>query len=534
MNESGQLFFGGDIYTVDGERPEAEAVAVREGRIAAVGSRAECESALGGGFEPVDLRGRALLPGFIDTHIHPLVMVYYDMNLDLRGTASLDELKERIRAAAAGTGADGWVVGLQFEEQELSEARLPTRRELDEACADLPVLIIKHDGHMAIGNTRAIQAAGVDASTPDPENGTIDREPGGYPSGPFREEASAILKSMIPIPDPQAFIDGARSAFGRLAACGITSVGAVMQTDEEGPAGADGAFELPIMQMLLEHIPLGLYGILQARDIEKVNAALATGLNDEPAGRRIGAVKIFSDGTFGSCTAFMEEPFSDHPDTRGYLTITADELYRRMVMAHTAGFQLAVHAIGDAANRVCVDLYDRLLSEHPRDDHRHRLEHASQLSESLIEDIARLGLVVSTQPMYIHSEREWLGRRLGPARTRWTYPFRSLLVAGVRVAGASDAPIESTDVMHAIECCVGREGFEPEQGITATQAVRMYTIDAAYAQFEEGIKGSITPGKRADLVILSDNPTRVAPDHLRCVKVERTIAGGKVVYERED
>ncbi len=533
MRDRGQLYFGGDINTVDEAAPAAQAVAVLGGRIAAAGSLAECESALGGDHEAVDLRGRALLPGFIDTHIHPLVMVYYDMNLDLRGTASIGELKERISAAAAGTGEGGWVVGLQFEEQELAEGRLPTRRELDEACGDLPVVIIKHDGHMAIANTHAIEAAGIDASTPDPENGTIDREPDGYPAGPFREEASSLLKSLIPIPEAQSFIDGARSSFGKLAACGITSLGAVMQTDEEGPAGADGAFEIPIMQMVLEHIPQGLYCILQARDIEKFNAAYETGLNDEAAGRRIGGVKMFSDGTFGSCTAFMEEPFSDHPETRGYMTLAVDELYRRMVMAHTAGLQIAVHAIGDAANRACVDLYARLLTEHPRSDHRHRIEHASQLSAALVEDIARLGIVVSTQPMYIHSEREWLHRRLGPERARWTYPFRSLMEAGVRVAGASDAPIESTDVMRAIDCCVTREGFEPQQAITAAQAVRMFTIDAAYAQFEDGVKGSITPGKRADLVVLSDNPVRVAPGHLRCVKVERTIVGGRTVYERE-
>ena len=198
MSEAWQVYFGGDICTVDDARPSAEAVAVRGGTIAAAGSRAECESAPGGPFEAFDLRGRALLPGFIDTHIHPLVMVYYDMNMDLRGTASLGELKERISAEAALTGAGGWVVGLQFEEQELAEARLPTRLELDEACADLPVVIIKHDGHMAIGNTRAIGAAGGGGggggaagpprpATPPPPPGTRrshPRGPAGRGAGP--------------------------------------------------------------------------------------------------------------------------------------------------------------------------------------------------------------------------------------------------------------------------------------------------------------------------------------------------------------
>ncbi len=531
MQRTGQLFFGGDIHTVEDAAPAAGAVAVRGGMIAAVGSRDECESALGGEFEAFDLAGRTMLPGFIDTHIHPLVLVYYDMNLDLRGTASIAELQERVRSAASGAKDDAWVVGLQFEEQDLAEARLPTRVELDSACGDLPVVLIKHDGHTAIGNTRAIEAAGVDASTRDPEGGTIDREPGGYPAGAFREEASSLLKSMIPIPDPGEFMAGAASTFGRLAAHGVTSVGAVMQTEAEGPAGADGAFEVPLIGMLLPQIPQSTYAILQASDIEKVKAAFDTGLADEAAGRRVGGVKMFSDGTFGSCTAFMEEPYSDHPETRGYMTLGGEELYRRMVMAHTEGLQVAVHAIGDAANRACVDLFDRLLTEHPRSDHRHRLEHASQLSPTLVEDIARLGLVVSTQPMYIHSERGWLDARLGEERTAWTYPLRSLVGAGVRVAGASDAPVESTDVVHALDCCVTREGFQPGQAISGEQAVRMFTIDAAYAQFEESIKGSIAPGKRADLVVLSDNPARVEPGRLRRITVERTIIGGITVYD---
>jgi predicted amidohydrolase YtcJ len=230
----------------------------------------------------------------------------------------------------------------------------------------------------------------------------------------------------------------------------------------------------------------------------------------------------------------MEEPYTDQPDTRGFLTTSSEEIYRRMVLAHRAGLQVAVHAIGDAANRTCVELFDRLLREYPGKDRRHRLEHASQLSRELISEIARLGLVVSTQPSYIDSEKHWLHQRLGRDRTRWTYPFRSLLEAGVKVAGASDGPIESVDVLHAIHCCVTREGFEPQQCITAAQAIRMYTLDAAYAQFEDGVKGSISPGKRADLVVLSTNPVSVAPQDIRDIEVEMTVSGGKTIYGSVD
>jgi predicted amidohydrolase YtcJ len=526
------LFFNGDIHTVDDAYPAPDAVAVRDGLIAAAGSRVHCESALDGGFEAVDLEGKALLPGFIDTHLHPLMLVYYAMNADLHGVGSVPDLTARLRGAAESSAPGSWVVGLAFDEQDMDEPSLPTRHDLDRAVADRPVMVVKHDGHTVIVNTAAIEAAGVTADTPDPDGGLIDREPNGYPAGTFRETASEIIKGRVPLPDPQSFVDGAVGSFGKLTSRGITSAGAVMQTGAEGPGGADAALEVGLVAMLLEYIPVNLYGILLAAELEQVVSAQQTPLHNARvgAGHRIGAVKIYADGTYGSCTAYMEETYADQPDKRGFMTTSPEEIYRRMVWAHEAGLQVAVHAIGDAGIRLTVELYDRLLRENPRRDHRHRIEHASQLDARLVSDMLRLGLVVSTQPMFIHSEKGWLAKRLGPERTPWTYPFRSLVEAGVKVAGASDGPVESVDVLHAIECCVTREGFETSQCITAEQALRMYTIDAAYAQFEDAVKGSITPGKRADLVVLGENPVRVSPGEIRHIPVERTLVGGETVF----
>ncbi len=532
MSERTQLYFGGDIYTVDEAYPVAEAVAVKDGRIVSVGSESECRLALGKNYESFDLQGRTLLPGFIDTHLHPVVMIYFDMNIDLRGITSINELQQKMRDSAPSVPSDAWVVGLQFDEQDLREPRLPTRHDLDVACPDRPAIIIKHDGHMVIANSKAIEASGVSAGTADPEGGLIDREPDGNPVGPFRESASQIILSAMPLPEIESLVAGAKETFGKLASHGITSVGAVLQTDEEGPAGSSGAFDIMAMSMLLEHVPVSLYGILISRDMERVEAARQTALHQkEVGGHRIGAIKIYSDGTFGSCTAYMSQPYTDQPDKQGFLVHDKEELYRRMVPAHKAGLQIAIHAIGDSANRACVDLYDRLLAEYPRSNHRHRLEHASVLDAGTIADIARLGLVVSTQPMFIHSEKHWLHKRLGPNRTKWTYPFRALLDAGIKVAGASDAPVESIDVLHAIQCCVTREGFETQQRISAHEAIRMFTLDAAYAQFEESVKGSISVGKRADLVVLSENPATVPSDEICNIRVERTISEGRVVYQ---
>jgi predicted amidohydrolase YtcJ len=532
MSEPGQLYFGGEIYTVDPALPRAEAVAVQAGKIIAVGAKAECQKALGKNFEPVDLHGRALLPGFIDTHLHPVVMIFYDINADLSKVTTIAELQNRLRRAEARLSPTAWLIGLNFDEQILTDPHWPTRHELDAACPDRPVLIVKHDAHMVIANTQAIAALKLTAATPDPPAGVIDREPDGFPLGPLRESAAQMALGAMPMPEIQPMIQGARSTFQKLVAHGITSVGIILQTGTEGPAGQAGAFDVLAMNLFADQLPVNLYTLLIADHVAPVEAARRTKLHQAELGKnRVAGIKIFSDGSLGACTAYMHEPFTDRPDQQGMLVNEPEEIYRRMVAAHSARLQIGIHAIGDKANRLCADLYARLFREYPRADHRHRIEHASVLDAGTIRDLARLNLVVATQPLFIHSEKHWLHKRLGAERAKWTYPFRAFLDAGIKLAGASDAPIESVDVLHAIQCCMTREGFEPQQGITAAEAVRMFTADAAYAQAEETVKGSITPGKRADLVVLSANPVSAPPDKIREIRVEKTVIGGRVLFE---
>jgi predicted amidohydrolase YtcJ len=528
-----QLFFGGEIHTVDPRKPTASAVAVIDGRIAVVGTEAECRAALPRRYEAIDLRGSVLLPGFIDTHFHPVPLIFFDMNADLSHVRSLEEMGAALRAAAAKTPARNWVVGLRFDEQDLPSGKMPTRAEIDALCPERPVVVFKHDGHTVLASSLAVQAAGISAKTPNPPGGIIDREPDGSPAGVFRESAAQLMLSSMPAPRIRTLIHQAADSFEKLLSQGITSAGAVLQTGNEGPSGSAGLYEVFLAARLAPRIPINLYSILiadSARVIENARKGPLTE-EDEIGGHRVGAIKIYADGTFGSCTAHMHEPYADEPDKRGFLTIDEDELYRRMEVAHRAGFQVCIHAIGDATTRKCLDLFEVLLEKHPRPDHRHRLEHASQLEEGTIRDLARLGIAVSTQPMFIHSEKAWLEKRLGPVRTKLTYPFRSLIEAGVRVGGASDAPIESTSVLEAMQVCVTREGFETSQCITAEQALRMYTIDAAFIQHEDHVKGSITPGKRADFVVLSENPVRVSPDRISDIQVEQTIIGGETVFD---
>ena len=528
MKNHGQLYFNGIVRTMDPAAPLTEAVAVRDGIIIAVGAKSACAEALGKGYEPVDLRGRTMLPGFIDTHLHPVLLIFFSLNCDLGSARSIGDLQQDLREALLRKSGDSWLVGLNFDEQNMREKRVPDRHDLDEISPDRPVVVIKHDGHSVFANTRAIEAAGVTATTPDPEAGVIERDCDGYPAGPFREIAVQLILKAMPMPELKVLIDGASETFNRLASLGLTSLGVVLQTGDEGPAGSAGAFDIPAMQLFLEHCPLSLYSLMITSDVNGLeglrNGVLNSGYN------RLGGVKLFADGTFGSSTAFMHEPFTDSPDKLGMLMHPPEELYWRMAAAHNAGWQVCVHAIGDAANKLCADLYGRLFKEYPRAGCRHRIEHASIMDGKTMRELSRLGIMVSTQPMFIHSEKDWLRRRLGEERCKIVYPFRAFLDAGIKVAGASDAPIESQDVLHAIQCCVTREGFEPHQCISVEEAVRIYTLDAAYVQFEENNKGSITPGKRADLVVLSDDPFTVKTTRIKDVRVERTIIGGKPLF----
>lgn len=535
MSQNKKLFFGGDIYTFDSDSGQAGAVAVQDGIIAAVGAPDECRAALGGGFEEIDLGGRALLPGFIDTHTHPVMLVYFDMNLNLRGTGSIGELQEKLRAEAAGKESAGeWVVGLQFDEQYLAEQRMPSRAELDAACPGNPLVIMKSDGHTALANTEAMRRAGIDTNTKDPAGGSIDREPGGMPAGVFRESAAKLALEALPVPEMDAFMRGSAAAFGRLAAHGITSIGGILQTGGEGPAGESGNFDMPLMQMMLEHIPQNVYSLLIARDEAPLLDALKTPLHsNRPGGHTVGGIKIFADGTLGSCTAFMEEPFADYPDKKGFMVLEPEEIYSRMEAAHKSGFQIAIHSIGDASTRVCLELYDRLLREYPRAGHRHRIEHASVVNPQLLAEMKRLGILISSQPAFIDSEKGWTEKRVGSGRLEWTYAYRQTLDAGVRLAGSSDAPLESTNVMKAVQCCVTRCGIGAQAKLSVGEALKMFTIEAAYAQFEEDVKGSITPGRRADLVILGRSPFETAPEALHEIEVSATYCGGEMIYESQ-
>lgn len=523
------LFQGGTVYTVDPIHPWAEAVAVRDGVVRAVGSASACRAVLGRSPKTVDLKGGTLLPGFCDCHMHPISTIFYVMNIDLKGMRDMDDLIRRLSEAARDIPPERWVIGLNFDEQDMETPCLPTRHDLDHVSATRPVILVKHDGHSIIANSPAMAAAGVTTETRAPEGGLIERDEKGAPLGIFRENAKPLILNHMPLPTLEELVAGASQASKILLGHGITSLGVILESGQED-SGSIGVYDVPLIELLRPHIPQALYALVMSKDIAAVLQLKATCLGDASGRTRVGGVKIIADGTFGSLTAAMDEPFSDAEGNQGFMLYSEDELYDLMSKTHRAGLQLGIHAIGDKANRICIELYERLLKANPRPDHRHRIEHASILNTDLLMRAKALGLVLCMQPMFIHSDMPYLAKRIGQARMAHTYPLRTILDMGITVAGSSDAPVETLSVMQAIECALTREGYVPEQAISVAEAIAMYTMQAAYAQFEENTRGSISVGKQADFVLLEESPFTVPPEELHAIPIRATMIGGETRF----
>ena len=342
---------------------------------------------------------------------------------------------------------------------------------------------------------------------------------------------------MLPAPT----LDGLTAALDRcttrLASFGVTGITAFVQSATEGPAGAAGELEAFAWSALVDRVPFDVQTIVITPDVGHAIDWRGTALHDPGRRRRLDGIKLFLDGTLGGHSACMHQPFADRPATAGMLTLDPDEAYRRMVAAQDAGLCAALHAIGDRANRTAMDLFDRLDRDHgspaPGVTARHRVEHASVLDHATVAGFARLGVAAVVQPISLQSERHWLDARVGPARRSRTYPFRTLLDAGVTVAGSSDAPIESAHVLAAIQAAVTRHDFEPGQSLSVTEALAMYTSGAAAVRGLTGEVGEIAVGRRADLVVLGADPHTVAPQAIGQIEVLATIAGGTEIHRDE-
>ena len=523
------LFRRGRLFTPTPAPAGHDSLAVIDGRIAAIGTEDHCRAALPTDALEVDLAGRSLVPGFIDAHVHPMVMSVFELHLGFERARSVTDVLDAVAdAARSGTGTDAGpdgapIMGFQLDDALLAERRLPTAAELDAAAAGRPVVIVRRDGHHAVASTAAITASGLDDPANVVDGGYVERGSDGRPTGLVGENSVAALLALMPEITMDTLEAGRARWTERLLRQGVTAISAICQTSAEGPSGPAGEMEAVGWSDLAQRVPFDVQTILIAADLGVVDDYRAIpSLHDPASGRRIDAVKLFLDGTLGGASACMHSPFADRSHTSGMRTLGDDDAYARMEAAHLAGLQVCVHAIGDKANLDAALLFERLLTEHPG-PHRHRVEHASVLDEGTIDLFAQHQITCVVQPINLHSEVHWLADRLGPERLQRTYPYRSMLDAGVPVAGSSDAPIEDTSVLDAMDASVHRGGLADQEAITAVEALAMYTSGGSAARSTEDLLGKLAPGLRADLAVLDGDVANTRPADL---SVAATYIGG--------
>ncbi|MFX1424987.1 MAG: amidohydrolase [Promethearchaeota archaeon] len=521
-----KIFHGGSIITINSSQSIVEAIGIAGEKIISIGKLEEVKNLMGDNYRMIDLQGKTLLPGFIDSHMHPISFIFLLLNLDLSIVKSLKELQQLLRAASEKRNKGELLLGLKLKEEEFDIPRLPTRWDLDEACPNNPVFIVRYDGHIGIANSKALELSEIDSNTLSPEGGEIRKNNKGELTGVLSENAMEMLFSKIEkylIPESTVLREFADKAFRIFAENGITSIHGQLNEDR-----------IQVYKTVQDNILQNWYAFVSIDNPEKLVRIKTPPLDGGKIDSKfkIGTLKLFLDGTFGAKTACMWEPFNDAPNSCGFCVVDEEEMYEKMKVAHNNGFQIAIHVIGDKGNRICVNLYKRLLTEFPRKDHRHRIEHASMLTEDVLRDMKKLGIIASCQPPFINSEYTWLEKRIGKERCKYTYPMKSIIDAGIVLISGSDCPVEEPNVIMGLHALVDRNGFVPEQCISIEEALKTYTINAAYAAFEEEIKGSIEVGKLADFVVLDKNPLDTPKEEIKNLQVIETIIRGETVYKK--
>ncbi|MGQ9717628.1 MAG: amidohydrolase [Anaerolineae bacterium] len=525
------LLINGNIYTMDPHRPRASALAVGGGHIRAVGGD-ELRALAGVGTEVVDLEGCTVIPGLTDSHIHLTWFALGLQQVDLTGTSSREEMLTRVAARAAVTPAGEWILGRGWHQEEWPDRRFPTAADLDAVAPDHPVLLVAKSGHALVANSRALERAGITADTPDPPGGRIVRDEAGRPTGLFLEEAMRWVQQAVPAPDAAALARILPPALEQLARLGLTAVhdmGDLTALEASQRLWEDG---VPLPLRVVFYLPLE--GLDQAR-------ALRQRFGPGDGFLHIGGVKLFADGALGPRTAAMLEPYIGEPENVGILSLEPERLREVVRQVAEGGMALAVHAIGDRANRLVLDALEALPPEN-RARLRHRIEHVQLLHPDDVGRLAALGVVASMQPIHAVQDAPMADRYWGPARCATAYAWRSLLDAGTVLAFGSDCPVESPDPFLGIHAAVtrsrqdgygGPKGWVPAQRITVEEAVRAYTWGAAWAAGLEDRLGTLTPGKWADLVVLDRDIFAADPSLIPQTRVLATMVGGQWTHRSQ-
>ena len=523
------------IWTVNDAQPNAQAVACLGDRIVAVGSNGDIRKWIGPSTQAMDLGGKLVVPGFNDAHVHFYSGGENLAGVQLRHVKSQSEFRDRIAEFAARLPNGRWITGGDWDHENWSPAVLPTRQWIDAASGGHPVFVSRLDGHMALANSQALQLAGVTRETTDPPGGTIVRDAAGEPTGVLKDAAMDRVYHVIPDPPPDQIANAVRAALRYAKENGVTSVQDMSASPEI----------LRVYQDLLNRgeLTIRIYGfqpLASWQRLATVGVRAAFG-GDQ---LQIGGLKGFADGSLGSTTALLFEPYLDAPQTSGLANsqmIPESKMLNNILAADRAGLQVAVHAIGDRANFTILGMYEQASQQDGARDRRFRIEHAQHLRAEDIPRFGKLRVIASMQPYHAIDDGRWAEKRIGPERAKGTYAFRSLLDSGAILAFGSDWDVAPMQPLMGIYAAATRRtldgkrpgGWVPEQKISAAEAVRAYTMGSAYASFNERIKGSIEPGKLADMVILSDDILEIPPADIEKARVAATIFNGKVIYRRE-
>ena len=525
------LVIYGRVWTGDSTTPYAAGVAIRADSILAIGDSVAVAHFTGARTTIIAPANGFVVPGFLDDHVHLLSGGFQLANVDLRDAATPEEFTGRIRAFAASLRPGEWITGGDWDHERWPGAPLPDRAWIDSVSPQNPVFVNRLDGHMALANSLALQAARLDRSAQEIPGGSIVRRGNGELTGVLKDEAMNPVYTAMPAPSASQLDSALARAMRHAASLGVVGVSSVSTSWADIAALRRARAAGSLTLRVTNYIPLGAWRSM-------ADSVKANGAGDDWI--RVAGVKGFVDGSLGSTTALMFLPYRDAPGSRGLFTTPEDSLRRWIGAADSAGLQVAVHAIGDRANALLLDIYDSVARAHGPRDRRFRIEHAQHLRPEDIPRFALLGVIPSMQPYHEADDGRWAAKRIGPELIKTTYAFRSLLEAGARLAFGSDWTVAPLDPLPGIQAAVTRqtldghhpEGWVPEQRISVEDALRAYTVNNAFAVFAEGRRGLLKPGYLADLVVLDRDLTRIPPTSIGEAKVVVTVVAGKLIYRQ--